>query len=279
MSIQTAQNKIKRIQREIERLRKKLTNESTKEAKKSDQISKEADRLAKTKSSSTAKSKQRKIQRLEKDIVRIQKKKANLTKKISRKTSDLHKAQNDLYKEQDKEQKKFQKELEKKEKESKRQISSLINQLDQSQPNSIKDSKKSTTSYDAFISHASEDKENIVRPLADKLKKVKFDIWYDEFELKVGDSLRRKIDAGLANSKFGIVILSPDFFAKNWPQYELDGLVQKEMTGGKVILPIWHKVTKNEVMKYSPSLADKVALNTTNFTIEEIVEELTPILE
>jgi len=96
--------------------------------------------------------------------------------------------------------------------------------------------------------------------------------------LKVGDSLRRSIDKGLANSRFGIVILSPNFFAKNWTQYELDGLVAKEMTGGKVILPIWHKVSKDEVMSYSPSLADRFALNTATNTIEELAQELGKVL-
>ncbi len=117
-------------------------------------------------------------------------------------------------------------------------------------------------------------KEELVRPLAEQLKGAGFSVWYDEFELVVGDSLRRSIDRGLANSRFGIVVLSPAFFSKNWPQYELDGLVAKEMIGGKVILPLWHKVSKNEVIKYSPTLADKVALNTAIYTIDELVEEL-----
>ena len=98
-------------------------------------------------------------------------------------------------------------------------------------------------------------------------------------KLKVGDSLRRSIDKGLANSKFGIVVLSPSFFAKNWTQYELDGLVAKEMTAGKVILPLWHKVSKDEVMAYSPTLADKVALNTAMFTTDELVKELSDVLK
>lgn len=88
-----------------------------------------------------------------------------------------------------------------------------------------------------------------------------------------------KIDKGLANSRFGIVVLSPSFFAKNWTQYELDGLVAKEMTGGKVILPLWHKVSKDEVMAYSPTLADKVALNTAMFTTDELVKELSDVLK
>ncbi len=97
--------------------------------------------------------------------------------------------------------------------------------------------------------------------------------------MKIGDKLRRSIDRGLANSRFGIVVFSPDFFQKNWTQYELDGLVQKEMTGKKAILPLWHKVSKDEVMKYSPSLADTIALNTAMYTIEELVEKLSEVLK
>ena len=78
--------------------------------------------------------------------------------------------------------------------------------------------------------------------------------------LKLGDSLRRNIDAGLANSGHGVVVLSKNFFNKQWPQYELDALVQTEISQGrKCILPIWHGVTHQDVYSYSPSLADKVA--------------------
>jgi hypothetical protein len=132
--------------------------------------------------------------------------------------------------------------------------------------------------WDVFISHAAEDKENLVRPLALALQGRGIRVWYDEFELKLGDSLRRKIDAGLSQSRFGVVVLSPDFFAKNWPQYELDGLVTREMTGHQVILPLWHKLSKNEVIERSPSLADKVAINTSDFTVEEIADEIADVV-
>lgn len=132
--------------------------------------------------------------------------------------------------------------------------------------------------YDAFICHASEDKVTIVRPLANILKKMGFYIWYDEFELRVGDSLRQSIDKGLVNSNYGIVILSKSFFAKNWPQYELNGLIAKEIEGKKVLLPIWHQVTKADVLKYSPSLADKIAVDTSRQTIREIAKEIALVL-
>lgn len=69
--------------------------------------------------------------------------------------------------------------------------------------------------YDVFISHASEDKDSVVRPLALALKEKGVNVWYDEFELKIGDSLRRKIDQGLSKSKFGIVVISRSFIKKD----------------------------------------------------------------
>ena len=119
--------------------------------------------------------------------------------------------------------------------------------------------------HDAFICHASEDKEVFVRGLAEALRSRRVDVWYDEFSLKPGDSLRRSIDNGLKSSTLGIVILSKWFFDKSWSQWELDGLVQREMDGpSKVIVPVWLDVARDEVVAYSPSLADRVALKSLN---------------
>jgi hypothetical protein len=129
--------------------------------------------------------------------------------------------------------------------------------------------------YDVFISHATEDKDEVVRPLAEALRAVGLRVWYDEYELKVGDSLRRKIDHGLVTSRFGVVVLSKPFFDKGWPQYELDGFVSREMGNSEqLILPIWHNITKDELLRRSPSLVDKVALRTGDLTIEEIAEQI-----
>ncbi len=133
--------------------------------------------------------------------------------------------------------------------------------------------------YDVFISHATEDKEDVARPLANALRNNGLKVWFDEFELKIGDSLRRKIDQGLANSRFGIVIISKSFIEKGWTNYELDGLMTKAITGQQVLLPIWHNITKQEVIDYSPSLADKVARSTTQETITEIADEITEIIK
>jgi hypothetical protein len=132
--------------------------------------------------------------------------------------------------------------------------------------------------YDVFVSHATEDKDDVVRPLALSLRELGVSVWYDEFELRVGDSLRRKIDAGIARSRFGIVVLSSSFFAKGWPQYELDGLVTMAVSGNQVLLPLWHGVSKDEVLRQSPSLADKVALRTADYSIAEIASEIASVI-
>lgn len=133
--------------------------------------------------------------------------------------------------------------------------------------------------FDVFISHASEDKDEVVRPLAEALRQGGLDVWYDEFELRIGDSLRRKIDSGLARSRFGVVVCSQDFFRKGWTNYELDGLVTRAVTGEQVLLPIWHNITKKEVIQYSPSLADKLARSTATHTVEEIAAEIIEVIK
>lgn len=143
---------------------------------------------------------------------------------------------------------------------------------------SATDSSDGDREYDVFISHASEDKDAIVRELARALKEAGLSVWYDEFELRIGDSLRRKIDMGLANSRFGIVVLSHAFFDKGWPNYELDGLVTRAVTGEQILLPIWHNISKQEVIGYSPSLADKLARNTATHTVKEIAEEIVDVI-
>ena len=115
--------------------------------------------------------------------------------------------------------------------------------------------------YDVFIAYAYEDKESVAHPLAKALGK-RVVVWYDDFALKVGDSLRRSIDNGLANCRYGIVILSPAFFKKEWPQRELDGLAAREIGGKKVILPVWHQIDFEGVRAVSPTLADRVAAKT-----------------
>jgi hypothetical protein len=131
-------------------------------------------------------------------------------------------------------------------------------------PPSPKLIQSSDQQWDVFISHASEDKESFVRPLANALIAEGIKVWFDELTLTVGDSLRREIDRGLAASRFGIVVFSPAFFQKERPERELDGLVARESNEQKVILPIWHGIGGNEIATYSPMLADRLAVSSSS---------------
>lgn len=106
--------------------------------------------------------------------------------------------------------------------------------------------------WDAFISYASEDRAAVAQPLAEALTRLGLRIWYDQTELRIGDSLRERIDHGLSSSQYGIVILSPAFFAKHYPIRELNGLAQRELEGEKVLLPVWYGITDRDVRRYSP---------------------------
>lgn len=132
--------------------------------------------------------------------------------------------------------------------------------------------------HDVFISHASEDKDDFVRPLANALINEGLNVWYDEMTLRIGDSLRQKIDKGLANSRVRLVVLSPSFISKGWTNYELDGIVTRTVSGEQVLLPIWHNITKQQVVDYSPSLAEKVARSTATHTIDEIAAEIAELI-
>lgn len=127
--------------------------------------------------------------------------------------------------------------------------------------------------WDVFVSHASEDKEAVARPLSTGLQERGLSVWYDEFTLTIGDSLRRSIDRGLARSRFGVVIVSSDFLRKEWPQKELDGLVAREVDSTKVILPVWHNITAEEIRKYSPLLADRLAASSAH-GLDDVIEKI-----
>lgn len=133
--------------------------------------------------------------------------------------------------------------------------------------------------WDLFISHASEDKESFVKPLVKALEEYGLTVWYDEFELKIGDSLSSSIDKGIINSENGLIIISKAFLEKNWTDYELKSLITKEVNQSKSLLPIWHNVTKEEVMEKSLFLADKFALSSDigiNKLAIKIVEKVRP---
>lgn len=119
-----------------------------------------------------------------------------------------------------------------------------------------------THEWDVFVSHASEDKEDVVRPLVAKLERLGVKVWYDETSIQIGDRLRESIDNGLARSRYGVVVLSGAYFGKAWPKAELEALIGKETDGETVILPVRHELTAKEIRQRSPILAGRLAAST-----------------
>jgi hypothetical protein len=102
-------------------------------------------------------------------------------------------------------------------------------------------------------------------------------VWFDEFTLRLGDSLRRQIEQGLATSRFGVVVLSPSFFAKDWPKVELDSLAALELGRLKKILPIWHHLGREEILAHSPALADRLAVDSAR-GLDEVVRQIAEVV-
>lgn len=128
--------------------------------------------------------------------------------------------------------------------------------------------------HDIFISHASEDKAAVARPLSQALVDLGWRVWLDELELTIGDSLSGRIDAALARTRFGVVVLSPAFFGKAWPERELAGLAAREIGAGtKIILPVWHEVDHALITQRSPVLADRLGALTSS-GIPNVAKEL-----
>lgn len=286
MSVSMYQSRVTKLTADIANLSKKLAAERNKEATKSGEITRTERSITKSTTQSTLRMKKSKIDRLRKEIAKIQKNASDLQGKIARKNKELQVAQQRLHREDTKQDKKRRAEELRHEKaltqevRTRHNIQALQDRLSAEFPDyDVVLNGESANHYDIFISHASQDKEDFVEPLASLLKDMGFRVWYDEFVLKVGDGLRRSIDRGIANSAYGLVVLSPHFFAKAWPQHELDGLTAREIAGQKkLILPIWHNLSYEDVLEYSPSLADKIALDTEKLTLEEIAEAIAEVL-
>lgn len=126
----------------------------------------------------------------------------------------------------------------------------------------------------AFISHSSNDKDSIARPIAEGLSKLLCPVWYDEYSLKVGDRLRESIEKGIKECKRCILIITPNYLANlGWAKTEFDGVFSKEhIFLEDCILPIWSGVTAKEVYEYSPSMANRVALNLDNLELNTAIQ-------
>lgn len=273
----SAQSDIDRGRKAVQDLQRKIGQQSSKVADARKKAAKATQSAQRSNSQSTSSSKLKESQREGDRAVKAEAERAKLEGKLAAEQKKLHAAEAKLAKENARTQERGMSQLRSSIESSNEQFRPAFRPSGPS-PSAAQDvnaGEVHARTYDIFISHASEDKEEVATPLAEALRDAGLQVWYDAFELQVGDSLRRKIDQGLARSTFGVIILSQHFFAKEWPRIELDGLTAKAtQVDVPMILPIWHHITKSEVLDQSPTLAGVMALNTSVMTIEEICNAL-----
>ncbi|RRK32770.1 TIR domain-containing protein [Schaedlerella arabinosiphila] len=283
MSVEQAQRSVNQIDKDIADLEKKMADLVKKEADKTKRIGDVQRSITKNTSQSTYQSKMRQIQNYQKELSKILTDKANINQKLAEKRKKRVDAANKLQKEEDSQAKKLAKQQQNIFAAYERQIDELTKQIQREESISTAEQKifetDSMEEYDVFVSHSTEDKESFANEFVQLLQNdFGLKVWYDAISIKWGDSIRTEIDKGLKKSKFGVVILSRSYISKYWTNYELEGLFQRESNGGKLILPIWHNITKQEVQNFSPSLAGKMAMNTAFMTPKEIAEKLYELL-
>ncbi len=275
MSVEQVQRAVNSLDKEIADLEKKKSAKDKDCANLQDKINSTQKSITKHTSQSALNSKMRQISSYNSEFVRKSKESAELGQKIA----DKRKKRSDAYLKLQKEQ---QNEQKKQAKDNQRLQASYISRIEQLQHQLAVNTMPQRQSlieneeYDVFVSHAWEDKEDFADEFVLELRKQGLKVWYDTNKLKWGDSMREKIDKGLSKSRYGVVILSPNYIAehKYWTKAELNGLFQVETVNGKTILPIWHNLTKKQVVEYSPIIADRKAMTTASMTAEEIATEL-----
>lgn len=279
MSIEQYQQSVNSLDKEIVDLEKKKATEDKKAAdnhKKAANVS-----ISKNASASMIKNKMKQIESYESIARKAEEASASYSKKIV----DKRKRRNEVYLKLQKGQEAERKKQEQSIKNLKQTYEQRISELELNRVTDFENKFRKTVTedeqeYDVFVSHAWEDKEEFVDEFVQALKNRNINVWYDKDKIKWGDTMRVRIDNGLRKSKFGVVVLSPNYIAegKYWTKAELDGLFQLESINGKKLLPIWHNLTKKQVMDYSPIIASKLAMTTATMTAEEIAEELSGML-
>lgn len=271
----STQSEVDRHRKSVQDLQKKIAQETTQTAAARTKATKAQQAASKSSSSNTARSKLREVEREIDKANAAEKQRGKLETQLAAKQKQLYDAEGKLQRKQTADQERAMTKLQSDVRRQESQFRPTMPTTGIPAPTPSSAVQK----RDIFISHASEDKAEVALPLAEKLTAKGITVWIDKQELTVGDSLWRKINEGLAASTFGVVILSSNFFSKQWPQEELEGLAAKEhSTGEKVILPIWHHISKDEVTSASPILAQRLALNTSVMSLDQIVEELIKVV-
>lgn len=153
------------------------------------------------------------------------------------------------------------------------EISGKLNELSEDIRESVEN--KEIIEFDVFLSHSSLDKEEYVSELSDKLESKELKVFEDVKVFKIGQSQTNMMNMGILNSRFVVVFLSQNFIKSGWSQYEFKSFLNREINEKKIIiLPIWHNVSYKDVRDYNPYLVDKFALDTSKYSVDEIVDSI-----
>lgn len=269
------ESELRRYQSEAARLRSDISKASKTVADKRKTAADARAAAGRSKSSSTIRMKTSEAERAERDAIAAESKRAGLEKRLADVEGKIVKAQADIDKKRQAAQKKSLDAIRRDNQKASRQFTQPSAQSAATRGPAT---EAAPPSHDVFLSHASEDKDTIARPLKDALEARGLSVWFDEIKIRVGQSIRQEIEKGIATARFGVIIVSPDFFKKQWTRAELDALFARKMDSGEnLILPVWHHVSKDEVLAQSPLLAGVLALNSSLMTIDEMADEIASV--
>lgn len=125
--------------------------------------------------------------------------------------------------------------------------------------------------YDLFLSHASKDKLTFVEKLKAALDRLNIKIFYDKDSIKWGDKWKQRIMDGVANAEFAIIVISENFFGREWTEKELNELLNRQNDSGqKIILPLLHNISVKQLEEKYPEVADIQAISTADYSLDDI---------
>lgn len=279
MAINQYQRQINTLDKEIIQLEKKRAEEDKKAANFDTKASKVT--IGKNASVSTIRIKSKQIEQYKNNANKSRVKSAEYSKKIGEKSRKRNDTYLRLQKAQESEDKKKERDNTNMRLTYEKRIEELEARYNPPRDLENRDQLTETREFDVFISHAWEDKGDFVNEFVEELDNLGIKVWYDEIETKWGSSLREEIDKGLKFSRYGIVVLSPNYIdeKKYWTKKELNGLFQMESLNEGIILPIWHNLTKKDIVNYSPIIADKRAMTTATLTPKEMADEFCRLIQ
>jgi hypothetical protein len=132
--------------------------------------------------------------------------------------------------------------------------------------------------FDVFVSYASEDRETIARPLAEALRARGFSVWFDDYAIGAGDNLKQAITAGVRNARYGVIIISRSYLAKDWPRLEMVTLWMHEgRVNRSVVLPVLHGISIEEVVAIDAAFEDR-AMPSTDRGLDYVVDRISAVV-